>query len=93
MATAIFIGNNLMTVGTVDYLIKNGFSIPSDVAIIGFDDYNWAEISNPPLSVIKQPTKEIAEKAVELLLQRLEKSDKLRQEFRLPVEIVVRSSF
>ncbi|HML38643.1 MAG TPA: LacI family DNA-binding transcriptional regulator [Bacillota bacterium] len=93
MATALFIGNNLMTVGAVDYLIKDGFSIPGDVAVIGFDDYNWAEICNPPLSVIKQPACEIARKAAELLLQRLEEPDRPCREIRMPVEIIVRSSF
>ena len=51
-ATAIFVSNNLMAVGAMKCLSNNNISIPKRMAIIGFDDYNWATITNPPLSTI-----------------------------------------
>jgi len=50
--TAIFSSNNLMTIGTFIALKELKKSIPKDVAVIGFDDLEWAETLDPPLSAV-----------------------------------------
>ena len=69
--TALFVANNLMAVGAIEAIHKRGLKIPSDVAIIGFDDLPWADVFDPPLSVVKQPAYEVGRAAAELLLKRL----------------------
>jgi LacI family transcriptional regulator len=91
--TALFVTNNLMTVGAIKYLKEKRVAIPGDIAIIGFDDYRWASIIEPPLSMVKQPAYDIGEKASKLLLKKIKKEvigD--YKEYRLPIRIVIRDS-
>ncbi|WP_227004131.1 LacI family DNA-binding transcriptional regulator [Salicibibacter halophilus] len=90
--TAIFVANNLMTIGVCTYLKEHKIAIPDDVAIIGFDDYEWAKITDPPLSVIKQPAEAMGEKAVEALLCKIKTDDPGNQSFRFPTELILRGS-
>jgi len=97
--TALFVTNNLMSIGAMEYIKQNDIKVPEDIAIIGFDDYKWASITNPPLSVIKQPVEEIGEKAVSLILDKIERekdgiSDESKEEniCRLKTELKIRES-
>jgi LacI family transcriptional regulator len=91
--TAIFIANNIMTMGALSYLNDHQIKVPDKVALIGFDDYDWMKITSPPLAVIKQPSFEIGEQAVNLLLKRIEEENSLlTEEIVLPTEFVVRGS-
>ncbi|MBB6450015.1 LacI family transcriptional regulator [Geomicrobium halophilum] len=90
--TAMFVANNLMTIGAITYLKEQKVKIPEDIAIIGFDDYEWAKITDPPLSVIKQPTEEIGEKAAEILLSRSHVPALETESFLLPTKLIQRSS-
>ncbi|PYZ93940.1 LacI family transcriptional regulator [Salipaludibacillus keqinensis] len=90
--TAIFAANNVMTMGAVNYLQEQSISVPDDVAIIGFDDYDWLRITSPPLSVVKQPSFELGKLAVELLIKRIEGNQEPYQVYRLPSELVLRGS-
>lgn len=69
--TAIFVSNNLMTLGALNAIHDMGLRIPQDVAIVGFDDLSWAPSLNPPLTAVAQPTYELGEVAVKLLLKRI----------------------
>ena len=91
--TALFIANNIMTMGALKYLNENNIKVPDEVAIIGFDDYDWMKITAPPLAVVKQPSFEIGEHAVNLLLKRIEEQNgDEKEEIILPTEFVVRES-
>jgi len=93
--TALYVTNNLMCIGAVDCLNENSVSIPEELAIIGFDDYKWASITDPPLSVISQPIEEIGKTAVNKLIEYIEgeadESDE-PQEIRLSTKFIERSS-
>ncbi|RNA67715.1 LacI family DNA-binding transcriptional regulator [Alteribacter keqinensis] len=90
--TAIFVANNVMTMGAVRYLQDHKVRIPDDVAIIGFDDYDWLRITSPPLSVVKQPSYELGRAAVEFLIDRLNGNEEPYRLHRLPSELVIRGS-
>lgn len=92
--TALFVVNNLMTIGAMQFLKEKQIKVPDELAIIGFDDYKWASITNPPLSVVKQPSRRIGEKASELLIRRIKKEETGDyKEYRLSTELVIRDSF
>ncbi|MBE3084857.1 MAG: LacI family DNA-binding transcriptional regulator [Bacteroidetes bacterium] len=92
--TALFVVNNLMTIGAMQFLKEKQIKVPDALAIIGFDDYKWASITNPPLSVVKQPSRRIGEKASELLIRRIKKEETGDyKEYRLSTELVIRDSF
>lgn len=90
--TALFVVNNLMTVGAIEAIHKEGLRIPKDVAIIGFDDLPWAEALDPPLTVVRQPAYEVGRAAAELLLKRLTDPAAPAAWLRLRPKLILRSS-
>ena len=70
--SAVFICNNLLSLGALVGLQEMGIKCPEDVAIVAFDDHPWAQVSNPPLSVVRQPTYEIGDAAARKILQALD---------------------
>jgi LacI family transcriptional regulator len=91
--TAIFSTNNQMTVGVLRELFLRRIPVPDKVAVVGFDDLEWAEMFIPPLTVVAQNPYEIGRRAFELLLARLNNpSAEEFQEIRVPVELRVRGS-
>lgn len=66
---AIFIASDFMAIGAIKAIQEAGFSIPEDIAIVSFDDIPQAEELG--LSTIHQPTKEIGEMAVDIILKQI----------------------
>jgi DNA-binding LacI/PurR family transcriptional regulator len=86
----IFAANDLSAISAMEILQENGFDIPKQVKIVGFDDSPIASSSSPSLTTIRQPIRELgAEVALSLLaiLDGEEVADKL-----LDVELIVRES-
>lgn len=69
--TAVFVANNLMTIGALHALQDVGVSVPGDLSIIGFDDHVFADIITPSLTVIDRPTEAQGVLAMRLLMLRL----------------------
>ncbi len=91
--TALFIASNAISMGSIGYIQDKGIKVPEELAMIGFDNYNWAGVSNPPLSVINQSDYELGVKAAEVLLKKLQKPSNRFKEYRLPTQVVIRTSF
>lgn len=70
-ATALLVANNLMAMGALEAVKRLGLTIPDDVAVVSVDDPPWAQLTDPPLTTLAQPVRQMAEAAVELLLQRM----------------------
>lgn len=90
--TALFVCNNLMTVGALAALHQRGLAVPRDVAVVGFDDLPWAEALDPPPTVVRQPAYEVGKQAMELLLKRIIEPTRPPVTLRLLPELVVRQS-
>ncbi|SDP17859.1 transcriptional regulator, LacI family [Nakamurella panacisegetis] len=69
--TALVIGNNHMTIGALRGLRRAGMRVPEDMALGAFDDFDWADVFSPHLTAIAQPIAQIAERAVTMLLERI----------------------
>lgn len=67
--TAVFAANDEMAVGAIKALKEEGFHIPKDMAIIGFDNVKISTVVEPNLTTIAQPIYDIGMKTVELLLR------------------------
>jgi DNA-binding LacI/PurR family transcriptional regulator len=89
---ALFVANNLMTLGALEALHERGLRIPGDVALLGFDDMPWATSLQPPLSAVAQPTFELGVCAAQLLLARLRDPDRPFRRVALEAQLVVRAS-
>jgi LacI family transcriptional regulator len=69
--TALFVANNLMTIGALLRLKEAGVKIPHEMAVVGFDDMDWAPILTPPLTAVAQPGYDLGAAAGRLLVERL----------------------
>ena len=91
--SAVFIANNLMTIGALNALSGLKVRVPRDVSVVGFDDLSFAPLLNPPLTAIRRPDIEQGASAARLLLRRiLDGDESAPQSVTLPVELVVRGS-
>jgi DNA-binding LacI/PurR family transcriptional regulator len=90
--TALFTANNLMTLGALNAIHETGLGIPSDIAIVGFDDMPWAQSLNPPLTTISQPTYDMGRTAADLLLKKIAGRHPDNVEIKLPAKLIDRKS-
>ncbi|RED18795.1 LacI family DNA-binding transcriptional regulator [Pontivivens insulae] len=91
--TALFCASDIIAFGLISELTKRGFSVPKDVAVIGFDDIELAAHFIPPLTTIRQDRYEIGIAAARLLTDRLSPSVEDQPKLvTLPVSLVSRES-
>jgi LacI family transcriptional regulator len=93
-ATGIFTSNTLATRYVLSALLNLGVKIPNDIAFVGFDDFDMAEFTSPPLTVVRQPALEMGRVATSLLFDRIARGElpQTGNKIVLPVEIVLRRS-
>jgi LacI family transcriptional regulator len=91
--TAVFCANDLLALGVMRGLVKEGIAIPGDIALVGYDDVEFASMLSTPLTSIRQPKYELGHTAAELLLD--ETSNPTTHEHKHIVyqpELIVRES-
>jgi DNA-binding LacI/PurR family transcriptional regulator len=71
--TAIFAASDNMARGVFQACARLGIRIPQDVSLMGFDDIRGASQTNPPLTTVKQPLREIGQAAMRLALSSIRK--------------------
>jgi LacI family transcriptional regulator len=69
--SALVVTNNRMTIGVMRALREAARTVPDDIALVAFDDFEWADLFHPRLTTIAQATTQIGEQAVSMLLSRL----------------------
>ena len=89
---AVFINNNLLTLGGLLELREMGRRCPEDVAIVGFDDHPWAAVADPPMTVVCQPAEQLGQIAASMLLALLRHEPVLEPRVLLPCSLIVRRS-
>jgi DNA-binding LacI/PurR family transcriptional regulator len=88
--TAVFTGNDQMALGLLTALHDEGFSVPGDISVVGFDDLPEAPYFTPPLTTVRQDFAELGRRGVQMVLARLRGED-LHLD-AVPPELVVRAS-
>lgn len=83
--------NDIVAISTYKVLYKQNISVPEQVQIVGFDDISFAALLSPELTTICQPIKEMAEKAVELIVND-ELTGMTGGKFVFPVALVARQT-
>jgi LacI family transcriptional regulator len=89
---AVFVANNLMTVGALECLMKSGIGVPREVGVVGFDEIPWANLVRPSLSTVAQPTYDMGKTAGQLLAARRNSPGKPCATVILPTTLNVRAS-
>ena len=92
--TALLTSNGLTTRYALQALAEHGVKLPSQMALIGFDDLELSDLLQPRLTVLRQPVSELGHSSATLLFRRLlnAKRRESREHVVLPVELVVRAS-
>ena len=90
--TAIYTGNNLLALGTMRAIKERGLIIPDDVSMVSFDDSKWAQLVQPSITVVAQPTYEMGKVAAELVMRRIADRKCPIETIMLDSEILYRES-
>jgi LacI family transcriptional regulator len=91
--TAVFCANDLTALGVLQEMTRRGIRVPQDVAIVGYDDIDFAAAAAIPLTSVRQPREQLGRTAAELLLDEVASGD--RHQHRHVVfdpELVIRAS-
>jgi LacI family transcriptional regulator len=89
---AIVCAADILALGAIAALRDAGLRAPADVAVTGFDDIGFAELSSPALTTVRQPADAIGAEAVRMLRDRLEGTPRASQRRLFRPELVVRGS-
>jgi LacI family transcriptional regulator len=72
--TGVFAANDLLAIGLLQGLLSHGLRVPEDVALVGYDDIDFAAAAAVPLSSIHQPRREMGAAAAHLLIEEIRQS-------------------
>lgn len=90
--TAIIAGNDLVALGVLRSLRAHGLSCPADMSVVGFNDIEFAQDSNPPLTTVHVPMLELGTEAARMLLEAIDSRSQEPVTVQLPVSLIVRGS-
>lgn len=90
--TAIFACNDLMAIGAINAAIKQGWQVPQQLSVIGFDDIRMAAYTTPLLTTVAQPKYEMGFIATAMLLERIHTQEMAPRQKLLDTQLVVRES-
>ena len=89
---AIFAASDIMAIGAMAAIEAAGLQVPDDVAVIGFDDIEYARLASPSLTTVRQSQEALAEALINSMLHLLEHPDEPPTVSVIPIELVVRES-
>jgi LacI family transcriptional regulator, galactose operon repressor len=90
--TAVIPANNYMAVGVLKWLRQQQLRVPGDVAVAGFDDFEWSDLIDPPLTAVAQNWTTIGQRAIEMLTDRMSEPGKPFRTERIVASLMVRQS-
>jgi hypothetical protein len=88
---AIIAANDAMAIGAIKALQNMNISVPTDIAVVGFDDVDEARAFSPPLTTVRQPFDEMCTRALEKLIK-MSRGELNRESFSPPAEVIIRRS-
>jgi LacI family transcriptional regulator len=90
--TAAVCANDLIALGLLQQCVGRGLRIPEDLAIVGYDDIDFAAAAAVPLTSVRQPRLQLGRTATELLLDEVSNPDHEHQQILFTPELVARAS-
>jgi len=89
--TAVIGSNDLTAIGAMRAIRERGLEVPADISVVGFDDIQMAQFTEPPLTTVKLVRTEVARLACEALVHSI-KARGAGVEFRVSTSLVIRAS-
>ena len=90
--TALFAMNDLLAAGALRHLRERGVAVPEEVAVVGYDGMELADLVNPSLTTVEQQSLRMGAEAVRLLVRRIRDAEAPAQHVVLPVNLRIRTS-
>jgi len=91
--TGIICGNDLIALGAIRAFREKNIAVPEEVSVIGYDDIDFADSANVPLTSISQPAYELGYAAAELIISECENPERhVHQRIEFQPRLIVRSS-
>jgi DNA-binding LacI/PurR family transcriptional regulator len=90
--SAVVAGNDLTAIGVLHCAYDRGIAVPDDMSVIGFDDIIFAEYTQPALTTVTVPRREIGEMAFEALWAMMSDPACSGREFRISTKLTIRQS-
>lgn len=90
--TAAVCANDLVALGLLQQALRSGLRVPEDLAIVGYDDIEFAAAAAVPLTSVRQPRHELGRRAAELVLDEATNPDHQHAQVEFRPELVARAS-
>ncbi|WP_179232936.1 LacI family DNA-binding transcriptional regulator [Paenibacillus rigui] len=90
--TAVFAANDMLGIGALEWLAKNGIRVPDRISVVGFDNLEVTDLHWIKLTTISQPRNLMGKKAAELLLQMMKEHVLTHDPIFLDTELIVRET-
>jgi DNA-binding LacI/PurR family transcriptional regulator len=90
--TAVLASNDLTAIGALRAIYNARLRVPNDISIVGYDDIDFSQFTQPPLTTVRLSRAELAEKALEALLSAIPEKSGIGREFHVDTHLIVRGS-
>lgn len=90
--TAIFACNDLLAIGVLQAARERGVPVPEKLSVVGFDNTILATVTDPPMTTIAQPIREMGCEVVDLIIREINDEKHVKQRIVLLPELVVRGT-
>lgn len=89
---AVFCANDEMAIGALRAIREAGLKIPKDIAVVGFNNSEISQFTNPPLTTVLKPNEEMARRGCHLLFDLIKENKITQMKHKLSTELIVRES-
>ncbi|MCJ7688371.1 MAG: LacI family transcriptional regulator [Clostridiaceae bacterium] len=89
---AIFYSNDMMALGGIKILLRNGYKIPIDISVMGFDNIQISKIIEPELTTISQPIYNMGKKACTILIDVINGKTPTKKQVSFKAELIIRGT-
>ena len=89
---AVCAASDTMALGAIRAARDGGYSVPGDLAVVGFDNVAASAHSQPPLTTVGQPIAELGREAIRILLDHIAQPDQPAVHLLLPTHLILRRS-
>jgi DNA-binding LacI/PurR family transcriptional regulator len=92
LPTAVIASNDLSAIGLLDCMLRAGVRVPEDLSVVGYDDSRFARLPGIDLTSVRQDVPQMAELAVQAVVERLELPPREPKNVALPPQLVIRGT-
>jgi DNA-binding LacI/PurR family transcriptional regulator len=92
LPTAVIASNDLSAIGLLDGMLRAGVRVPQDLSVVGYDDSRFARLPGIDLTSVRQDIPQMAELAVQAVVERLDAPPRSPRDLALAPQLVVRGT-